>query len=103
AALGALFSVNNLSGSGEMAGEASFSEERVALELPEGVKLMDVWVQGMDKPATEGPVYLYFFPHGYTQDALIHLADADGRVFTVKIYALTGRTRIIGEYVEPPK
>lgn len=102
-ALSALMGVNNLAGSNSMAADGGFTGERVVLELDDDVKLMDVWIQGMDKPAAEGHVYLYFFPHGYTQDALIHLADTHGNVFTVKIYALTGHTRIIGEYVEPPK
>ena len=99
-AAGALFGINSLAGMGGMADEEAFGEGGTALDLGEGVHLLDVWVQGMDEPQTEGQAYLYFFPHGYTQDALIHLEDDEGRVFTVKIAALTAKTTIVPEYVE---
>lgn len=101
-ALGALFGVNKLAGAGVDSQEA-FTADELALELSPSVRILDVWIQGMDEPVRTGQAYLYFFPHGYTQDALIHLEDEDGRVFTVKVSALTGRTRIENGYVEPPK
>ncbi len=80
-----------------------FSDSHHDLTLTGESKLMDVWIAGMDQPAIEGRHYLTFFPHGYTQDAIIHLTDPDGNVFSVSVEALTGRTKIAGEYVEVPK
>jgi len=102
-AAGALFGINSLAGMGGMASEEAFGEGGTALELADGVHLLDVWVQGMDDPQSEGKAYLYFFPHGYTQDALIHLEDDDGHVFTVKVAALTAKTTIVPEYLEAGK
>lgn len=73
------------------------------LQLGDTIHLHDVWVDGMDEPATEGEVYLHFFPHGYTQDAVIHLADDDGRIFAVRVWPLTGKVEVINHYVEAPK
>lgn len=102
-AVGALFGINSLAGMGGMADEEAFGEGAGALDLAEGVHLLDVWVQGMDEPQNEGKAYLYFFPHGYTQEALIHIEDDGGRVFTVKVAALTAKTAILAEYVEVKK
>ena len=102
-ALAAMFSVNQLADMGGMADEEAFKEGEDTLNLGDDVQLTDVWVQGMSEPATKGKVYLHFFPHGYTQDALIHLEDEDGHVFTVKVHALTGKVSIAGEYIEAPK
>lgn len=73
------------------------------LNIDDDVKLLDVWTGGMSQPATEGEVYLMFFPSGYTQDALVHLEDSEGRAFTVKVWSLTGRTAIYDSYIEAPK
>ncbi len=82
---------------------ASFSGIGHDLTLEDGVHLLDVWVQGMGEPASEGEVYLYFWAHGYTQDAVINLEDDQARVFGVKVQALTGKTEIVAEYVEALK
>lgn len=82
---------------------ASFSGVGHDLALEDGVHLLDVWIQGMSEPASEGEVYLYFWAHGYTQDAIINLEDDQGRVFSVKVQALTGIAKIESEYAEAPK
>jgi general secretion pathway protein H len=71
--------------------------------LPEGVRILDVWTDVLDEPSSDGVVYLFLFPHGYTQDALIHLEDEDARNFTVSVDALTGRTSIEEGYLEVPR
>jgi general secretion pathway protein H len=84
-------------------GDATFGPAEDDLALEEGVHLLDVWVQGMDEPVTEGMAYMYFFPQGYTQEAYIHLEDEDGAVFTVRVRGLTGSTELYPEYVEVGK
>jgi general secretion pathway protein H len=73
------------------------------LPLGQSVKLLDVWIQGMSEPAKEGVSYLYFFPNGFTQDAIINLTDDDGAVFAVRVAALTGQTTVVPEYMEMRK
>ncbi|MBI5509535.1 MAG: prepilin-type N-terminal cleavage/methylation domain-containing protein [Deltaproteobacteria bacterium] len=82
---------------------ATFSSAEHDLPLGEEVRLLDVWIRGMGDPIKEGTAYLYFFPSGYTQDAVIHLTNADGAVFSVRVHALTGSTAVVPEYLEPPK
>jgi general secretion pathway protein H len=105
-AIGALFGAGALGGSSMSTdGEAFKAGDGAGLTLGDDVQLMDVWIQGMSEPTNKGIAYLYFFPHGFTQDALIHLmeADDDQRVYTVKVSALTGKTTIVDEYVQVPK
>lgn len=87
---------------GEEGAQASFQNAGHDLPLGDDVHLLDIWVQGMDKPATEGEVYLTFFSQGFTQDAVIHL-EAEQDIFTVKVHALTGKTEVLPEFVEAPK
>ena len=82
------------------AGETSFEDTGSGLELGDNVTIMDVWTEGADKPVAEGSVSLVFFPHGFTQDALVHLQDEAGQVFTIKVWSLTGRAQVFNEYVE---
>jgi len=96
-ALGSLFNINSLQ---REEGETSFEDTGSGLELGDNVSIMDVWTEGADKPVAEGSVSLVFFPHGFTQDALVHLQDEAGQVFTIKVWSLTGRAQVFNEYVE---
>ena len=81
----------------------SFTSMGHDLQLGEGVKLLDVWIQGMSEPTKEGLTYLYFFPNGFTQDAIVNLSSSDGAVFSVRVAALTGQTTVLPEYLEMKK
>ncbi len=98
-ALQALF--NLATGAAAKAG-AGFSPASKNVELGD-VRVLDVWLQGMSEPATEGDLYLHFFPNGYTQDAIIHLADEEERSFSIKVDALTGKATVYASYLEIPK
>ncbi len=87
---------------GQAASHRSF-EPREKLKLPPGVRVLDVWTDGMDQAMTEGEVYVHFFPGGYAQDAMVHLEDADGRVFTLQLRPLLGKVAITDHYVDVPK
>ncbi|MBC7793205.1 MAG: hypothetical protein H7Z43_05830, partial [Clostridia bacterium] len=58
--------------------------------------------EGMDKPADSGDVFIYFFPNGYTQDAIVHLQNEDHNVISVRLAPLTGRATVTDGYVESP-
>ena len=80
--------------------EDSFEPTNDVFEISAGIRILDVWTQNMQQPTIEGEVSLYFFPNGFTQDALIHVENESGQVFTVKVAALTGKTRVYAKYVE---
>ena len=84
-------------------GLAQFHSEGHELVMPSDVHLMDVWIEGMSQPLSEGVAYLQFFAGGYTQQAYIHLTTTEGTIFTVKVAGLTGATQIIDSYVEAPR
>lgn len=71
--------------------------------LPDGVFFDSVWTQHQTEPYTSGTSYLYFFPHGQTQKAYIHVARNENDVFTVVVDPVTGRTRVLPDKVEVPR
>lgn len=70
--------------------------------LPDTVFYQDVWVAHQTERVTGGQAYLYCFPTGMTERAVIHLIDEDGNAYTLWVYPLTGRVKIHAEYVETP-
>ncbi len=50
----------------------------------------------------EGIVYLYFFPHGMTEDVIIRLRGRTESMgfYSLRVNQVTGRTRIEGSYIE---
>jgi len=99
-AIQGLFGMGTLMGGGS---EDSFEPTEDIFEIPVGIRILDVWTQNMQQPTAEGEASLYFFPNGFTQDALIHVENEGGQVFTVKVAALTGKTRVYAEYIEVEK
>lgn len=95
AATAALFSIGGLQG-----GDGGFTDTEKSLKLEDSVKILDVWAEGSDQAVSSGETSLIFFPHGYTQDAMIHLEDENSRVFTIKVWSLTGRAQVLDGYVE---
>ncbi len=68
-----------------------------------GGKMAALFTPRLAEPLTQGQGYIYFFPLGQTESALIHLADKDGTVaFSLMVHPLTGRVKVKAGYVEPP-
>ncbi len=101
--LGAMFGgINSLASTGALGGAESFKEAGKALPLDK-VYLADLTIAGKKQDEPKNKTYLYFFPHGYTQDAIIHLATGSGAdvvYVTIRIEALTGAVRIDPGYIE---
>ena len=54
------------------------------------------------EPVSTGHGYLYFFPLGQTEPAIVHLSDPDGEVFySLLVHPLNGRVKVVNSYVEP--
>jgi general secretion pathway protein H len=65
--------------------------------------VMDVYTPRMDEPVTEGRAYIYFFPLGQSEAAIIHLSDEDGEnIYSLVVHPITGRVQTFREYVKPP-
>src|SRR5262249_31161013 len=60
-----------------------------------GVRLLQVQTEHDEEPRTSGRAYLYFFPGGGTERAVIQIArEGDKEGLSVVVSALTGRARI---------
>ena len=56
----------------------------------------------MSEPTSEGRGYLYFFPLGMTEAAIIHLSDAKRETFySLVVHPLNGRVSVKNSFVEP--
>ncbi len=63
--------------------------------LPRGVEFVDVEAEKEKKPITEGLAYTHFFPHGISEQTLIHLKDTSDHKITLHIAPILGRTRLL--------
>ena len=68
--------------------------------LPEDIFFQDVWVAHQEDRVTAGQAYLYCFPTGMTERAVIHIGDDAEDAYTLVVEALTGVVKIHPEYVE---
>jgi general secretion pathway protein H len=92
-----------LNDAGKGGSENIFQPAGADIALESSVQILDLWTEGMSSPASEGELYLLFFPQGETQEAIINLQDQDKRVFAIKIAPLTGKATIVDHYVEAKK
>jgi general secretion pathway protein H len=61
-----------------------------------------VFMPRLREPATSGKAYLYFFPLGQTEPALIHVADEERQAYySLIVHPLTGQVKIHSGYLEP--
>ena len=66
-------------------------------------KVMDVYTPRTAEPITSGRAYVYFFPLGQSEAAIIHLSDEGGETkYSLVVHPITGRVRVYNEYVQPP-
>jgi general secretion pathway protein H len=68
--------------------------------LPPDVRLRDVTVEGRGT-VTKGTVNCNFYPEGYVDATVVHLADNFGHVFTLSFQPLTGRVSIARGDIDP--
>lgn len=73
-------------------------------KLPKGVRFGGVVLRDGADPVTEGVVHILFYPHGFSQRALIYVESGDEEepdTFTVEILSLQGRGKVHGERLAP--
>lgn len=70
------------------------------VKLKEPIKIKDIFLEHQEDVVSDGTVYLYFFPNGMTQYALIHFSDDDEEFdYTVIVNPISGRCTIKPEYL----
>jgi general secretion pathway protein H len=62
-------------------------------------EFFDVFTPRQREPYTKGRAYLYFFPDGHTERAVVRLHDGDD-FYSLIVYPLTGRVEVRSEKVE---
>ena len=78
--------------------ERQDAKER-AVQLPEGVRILDVWRQGTGKKAG-GESTIHFTKKGYVEPSVIHLEADDGRQFTLILNPFLPKVQVIDKYVD---
>ena len=66
--------------------------------------LRSVYTPRVVDPLTAGRAYIYFFPLGQTEPAIVTLSDPKGdeRVYSLVVHPITGRVKIYNQQVQPP-
>lgn len=64
------------------------------LELNRRVRFAAVLTPHLDVPAEDGKEYVYFFPQGQAEPAIIHLANNSEDYYSVVLHPLTGGTEV---------
>jgi general secretion pathway protein H len=80
-----------------------FAEKSLkTVELKGGIKLAGLFTARYARPIATGKGYLYFFPLGQTEPAVVHISDEEGQTFySLLVHPLNGRVQITAGYVEP--
>ena len=68
--------------------------------LKSGVLLADIYTPRLLTPLATGKGYVYFFPMGMTEAAVIHLSDGKEAFYSLIVHPLTGRVSIKNSFVE---
>jgi general secretion pathway protein H len=82
---------------------AAFKETTLKPVKMKNTTIMDVFTPRVADPVTKGRAYIYFFPLGQTEPAIVHLSDPSGEtIYSLVVHPVTGRVRIVNSYVQPP-
>ena len=82
---------------------AAFKETALKpVTLKKEVRIKSVYTPRMTDPVTAGRAYLYFYPLGQTEPAVITLTDKSGEsVFSLVVHPITGKVKIYNVEVKP--
>jgi general secretion pathway protein H len=82
---------------------AAFKETALKPVTLKKLKIRSVYTPRMTEPVTSGRAYLYFYPLGQTEPAIVTLTDATGdSVYSLVVHPITGRVRTYNTEVLPP-
>jgi general secretion pathway protein H len=79
-----------------------FSEKALKTVELKNAKLAGLFTPRYAQPVSTGKGYLYFFPLGQTEPAVVHISDPDGQsFFSLLVHPLNGRVQVQAGYVAP--
>jgi general secretion pathway protein H len=82
---------------------AAFKELALKPVDLKGAKVRSVYTPRVTDALTSGRAYVYFFPLGQTEPAIVTLTDPREQSFySLVVHPITGRVRIYNEEVSPP-
>ena len=84
---------------------ASFKDLALKPVKLKKAKIRSVYTPRVTEPLTSGRAYVYFFPLGQTEPAIITLTapDSDDTIYSLVVHPITGRVRIYNQDVPPPR
>jgi general secretion pathway protein H len=66
------------------------------------MRLAGLFTPRYARPVTTGLGYIYFFPLGQTEPAIVHISDEEGKAFfSLLVHPLSGKVKVVGGYVAP--
>ena len=81
---------------------AAFKETTLKPVTLKKLKIKSVYTPRMTEPLTKGRAYLYFYPLGQTEPAVITLTDPTGdSVYSLVVHPITGKVKIYNQEVQP--
>jgi general secretion pathway protein H len=82
---------------------AAFKETALKPVTLKKAVLRSVYTPRVTEPITSGRAYIYFFPLGQTEPAIVTLSDPTGEtIFSLVAHPITGRVRVYNQEVKPP-
>jgi general secretion pathway protein H len=79
-----------------------FSEQALKTVKLHNAKLAGLFTPRYAQPIATGKGYLYFFPLGQTEPAIVHVSDPEGEAFySLLVHPLNGRVEVKAGYVAP--
>lgn len=83
----------------DMTDEERTKAHQKAVQLPKGVRILDVWRRGKGKEVA-GETAIRITKKGYMEQSVIHLGAADGRQFTLIFSPFLAKVKVLDKYVE---
>jgi general secretion pathway protein H len=81
---------------------AAFKETALKPVTLKKLKIKSVYTPRMTEPLTAGRAYIYFYPLGQTEPAVITLTDPTGEsVYSLVVHPITGKVKIYNQEVKP--
>jgi len=81
---------------------AAFKETALKPVRLKKLRIRSVYTPRLTEPVTSGRAYLYFYPMGQTEPAIITLTDESGEsIYSLVVHPITGRVRIYNYEIKP--
>lgn len=64
------------------------------IKLARGISVSAVVTPRMTEPVEKGKAYVYFFPQGNSEPAIIHFVDRDEEYYSVVLHPVTGQAKV---------